>query len=125
MQSNHATLHLSSLYRVDEGIPNIVAIGVPTLKSLNKARGKLEAAKIPHYAWHEPDPLKIGDEWLSNQFTAITTAPIRGEQRLALENYRVYSTPRVLMASTSASKAESTGPIPVGCANGEGTEASV
>jgi hypothetical protein len=85
----------------------MVNIGLPSLKSLTKALRKLQAANIPHYAWSDPD--------LPYGMTAITTAPIYGEQRRALENYRVYA-PGVLMASTSASKAEGGGSIPPGSA---------
>lgn len=99
------------------GVPNIVLVGVPHLKSLQRVAEKLRANAVPHYEWTEPD-YDLG-------FTSITTAPVRGEQRKVFENYRVYSAPGVLMASTRASKARSDGSIPSGCANGDGTEASV
>jgi hypothetical protein len=115
VQSNHATFHLASL-TYQETMPNIVVIGLPTQASLRKTEAKLRAHGIAHYAWTEPDN-DLG-------FTAIATAPLRGEQRDVLKNYRVYNAPGVLMASTSPSKGECGGSIPPGCANGAGTPAS-
>lgn len=83
VQSNHATHHMSSFYRSDGDVPNIVLIGLPNIKALERALRKLRDNKIPHYAWVEPD----------NDFglTSICTAPILGVQRDCLKNYRVYS----------------------------------
>lgn len=94
-------------------MPNIVVIGLPNLGALQRALAKLAANQIPHYAWSEPD--------FDYGLTAIATAPINGEQRAALANYRVY-TPKVL--STLPSKGRSVGENPTGCANGAGVEAS-
>jgi hypothetical protein len=109
VQSNHATLSFASLYGVD-GIPNIVIIGVPNEQALRRVEKKLEACAIPHFSWTEPD-YDLG-------FTAITTAPLTREEKVALANYRVYS-PVVLIAKASASKAEDAGAVPAGRANTE------
>lgn len=82
VQSNHATMMMASL-RGEEGVPNIVAIGVPNTKSLQKVQLKLRANKIPHVPWIEPD--------FNYGLTAIATAPIWGAQREVLKNYRIYS----------------------------------
>lgn len=76
---------MAKIYRPDESITeNIVYIGVPNVKSLNKALKKLRDSHIPHFSWHEPDPPCQG-------FNSIATAPISGEQRSILDNYRVWS----------------------------------
>lgn len=82
VQSNHATFSIASLLRLERGIPNIILIGVPHLRSLNKVLAKLKAHQIPHFAWTEPD-YDFG-------LTAIATAPLEGEQRSVLSNYRLY-----------------------------------
>lgn len=74
---------MASLRGYDEGIHNIVTIGVPDIAALSRVEKKLLANAIPHYSWSEPD-FAIG-------FTSITTVPIEGEQRAALQNYRVYN----------------------------------
>jgi len=118
VQTNHATYHLASLYCPDpEKIPNMVLIGLPNLAALERALAKIKAAQITHYAWHEPD-FDLG-------FTSITTAPISGEQRKALANYRLYPRTPVVLSSTSPSKGESVGSGPAGRANvGECADAS-
>lgn len=73
--------------RPDEGVPNIVMVGVPDVKALNRVRDKMAKHQIPHYAWVEPDN-DLG-------FTSITTAPLREDKRQFLRNYRVYNTPVV------------------------------
>lgn len=65
-----------------EGIPNLVLIGVPDLAALQRADQKLCDAQIPHFNWREPDG-NMG-------FTAIATAPLVGEQRKCLANYRLW-----------------------------------
>ena len=82
VQSNHATRAITTLYPQGEGIPNIVLIGVPDVRALNRVVRKLEEAQIPHYCWHEPDN-DFG-------FTAIATAAL-GEERKALANYRLWT----------------------------------
>jgi hypothetical protein len=62
---------------------NIVTIGMPHRKALDRVAAKLTALGIPHYQWHEPD----GDMG----FTAIATAGISGETRKAFENYRTWT----------------------------------
>ncbi len=103
--------------RREEGTPNIVLIGLPDAAALRRAEQKLIAAKIPHFVWEEPD-FNFG-------LTSIATAPVRGDQRKALANYRVYKAP-VVSSSTSPSKGESVCSIQTRCANssGAGTVAS-
>ena len=74
---------MSSLYRSDGDIPNIVLVGLPHKQSLERTLRKLQDNKIPHYAWYEPD-YDFG-------LTSITTAPIMGAQREVLKKYRKYS----------------------------------
>jgi hypothetical protein len=82
IQSNHAVYHLAGLH-YEDGTPNMVLIGLPDAWALKRAEAKLRAQNIPHYAWFEPDN-DFG-------FTAICTAPLRGEQRKAMANYRIYA----------------------------------
>jgi hypothetical protein len=81
VQSNHATFGMSQQYP-SEGTPSIVLIGVPDKAALLRVIAKLEANGIPHHAFHEPD----SDMGLS----AVATAPITGEQRAVLSNYRLW-----------------------------------
>lgn len=69
--------------RSEHGTPNIVLVGLPNVRSLMRVEKKLQANAIPHYSWTEPDH-DFG-------FTAITTAPLHGEQRELLKDYRVYA----------------------------------
>lgn len=83
VQTNHATYSLVSYYGHDEGVPNIVVIGVPDVTALHEVEKKLSSVHIPHHSWNEPD-------W-DYGLTAITTAPIEGAKRLVLADYRVFS----------------------------------
>ena len=114
MQSTHAVYHLAGI-RAEQGTPNIVLIGMPNVKALRRVERKLETAGVPHYSWTEPD-----NDW---GLTAIATAPLRGEQRNIMSNYRVYAP--VAQCSASASKAEDVGSSPTGSAMLGCTEASV
>ena len=106
IQTNHATLHMAGL-RAEHGTPNIVLIGIPSLTSLLRVERKLEANGIPHYSWIEPDH-DFG-------FTAITTAPVRGEQRKLFSNYRVYA-PVAQHAERRTLNSQVVGANPTGCA---------
>lgn len=64
------------------GIPNIILIGVPSRRHLEKVRDKLVQNDIYHYVWHEPDS-DMG-------FTAIATVPLEGSQKLVLSKYRLW-----------------------------------
>lgn len=57
-------------------------VGVPHVAALQRVLGKLKAAQIRHYCWHEPD-YNFG-------FTAIAAMPDRDEQRRVLGNYRLW-----------------------------------
>lgn len=116
VQAAHAVYQLASLRR-EEGIPNIVLIGLPNVAALQRARAKLESNQIPHFAWIEPDN-DLG-------FTSIATAALAGEQRKVLSNYRVYSTPVAQVASAATSKVADGGSTPPGRATTPSTEASV
>lgn len=76
---------MASVRGCDEGVPNIVMIGVPNLSALNRVQSKLRANQIPHFSWIEPDN-DLG-------FTAICTSPLREDKRTVLRNYRVYHSP--------------------------------
>lgn len=97
--------------------PNIVTIGLPNVAALNRALAKIKAANILHYAWVEPD-FNFG-------FTSIATAPIQGEQRKVLANYRVYNSPVAQPQEHLGSNPRDVGSIPTGRANGEGSDASL
>ena len=114
VQSNHAVYHLAGL-RYEDGNPNLVVIGLPSESSLRRTLRKLETHQIPHYAWTEPD----------NNFglTAIATAPLRGEERKILANYRLYA-PVAQQKERRVLSAEDVGSIPTGGANRGGAEAS-
>jgi hypothetical protein len=83
VQSNHATHTIAGAagYEVD-GIPNIILIGVPDTRALMRVAAKLADNAIPHCAWREPD-LDLG-------FTAISTIPLRPDQKQCLRNYRLW-----------------------------------
>lgn len=83
VQTNHATQKLTSLLRLSETVtPNIIAIGLPNIKSLEKVLAHLKENQLTHYAWKEPD----------NDFglTAIMTAPLYGGQRSHLKKYQTF-----------------------------------
>lgn len=82
IHSNHASAHMANLYGIDE-VPNLVVIGVPHQKSMNKAAHTLASYNIQHYAWTDPDQPQLG-------VTAITTVPLSPERKEILSNYRVY-----------------------------------
>ena len=107
---------MASMARLDVGIPNIVLIGLPNVSALNRALAKIKAANILHYAWIEPD-YDFG-------FTAIATAPISGEKRKALANYRVYRTPVAQANEHPALNGEDAGISPAGRANAGDAAAS-
>jgi hypothetical protein len=92
--------------RHDGGVPNIVLVGMPNVAALRRVSKKLEVNQIPHYDWIEPDH-DFG-------FTAIATAPIWGEQREALKNYRVYHTPVAQLRECPALNGEAVGENPTG-----------
>lgn len=112
VQSNHAVLHMAALYFPSvDSIPNIVAIGVPNVRSLERALDKLRVAGIPHYQWIEPD-FNLG-------FTSICTIPIGGVQRACLADYRLWddkNTVPVVSNSTAPSKGAGLGANPSGSA---------
>jgi hypothetical protein len=64
-----------------EGIPNIVVIGVPDLKALERVLAKLKLNQIQHFAWTEPD-YDLG-------MTAIATVPLDEKRKQCLMNYRL------------------------------------
>lgn len=67
-------------YRVEYGTPNIVLIGVPNQKSLEKTLKKLKDNQIGHYPWSEPDEPTIG-------FSSIATIPIGESKKSVLSKY--------------------------------------
>lgn len=97
--------------------PNIVTIGLPNVAALNRALAKIKAANILHYAWVEPD-FNFG-------FTSIATAPIQGEQRKVLANYRVYNWPVAKNTERPILNGEDAGGTPAGPANAGGSDASL
>lgn len=101
--------------RAEQGTPNIVLIGLPHVESLRKTEAKLCFWNIPHYAWHEPD-LDLLDD-----FTAIATAPLSGEQRDVMKNYRVYA-PVAQLVEQRPLKALVVGSSPTRSTNGAGTD---
>lgn len=105
VQANHAVFHLAAIQHPNEDlVPNIIVVGLPGVAALRRVVAKLQANYIPHYLWTEPDN-NFG-------FTAIATAPITGEQRAALKNYRLWKYTADAVSGTSASKAESVGENP-------------
>lgn len=84
IQSGHAALRIAQFYlaKDDTGTPNLIVIGVPDIKALERVMGKLARNCIKHMMWVEPD----GDLG----FTALATAPLTKEERLPLANYRLW-----------------------------------
>lgn len=56
---------------------------MPNTAALLCVKSKLEANRVPHFCWIEPD-YDFG-------FTAIATAPLSAEQKAVLANYRLLS----------------------------------
>lgn len=81
VQAMHAVFNMVACRR-EYGEPNIVLIGIPNEKSLNRVLLKLQQCQLPHFAWREPD-LAIG-------FTAIATSPLDSQQKQSLCNYRLW-----------------------------------
>lgn len=81
IQSLHAILQMATNYRPEEGIPNIVYIGVPDKNALNRVLKKLKDHQIPQFPWIEPDN-DFG-------FTSIATIPLTDSIRCVLRNYRL------------------------------------
>lgn len=81
VQSLHAALSLGSRSQIS-GIPNIIAIGVPSRAHLERVRAKLDAASLDYHAWEEPD-LEMG-------FCSIATMPLDRAQKALLANYRLW-----------------------------------
>jgi hypothetical protein len=81
VQHGHAIYGAVLHYRPEDECPNHIVIGVPNVEALRRVLAKLKAHGIPHFSWHEPD-MDLG-------FTAIATAPLRGDARRALANYRL------------------------------------
>lgn len=59
----------------------MVVIGVKNRLKLERVVEKLKLHQIPHYAWHEPD--------YDYGLTAIATAPLSAEDKVALKEYQV------------------------------------
>jgi hypothetical protein len=91
------------------GMPNIVLIGVPSIKALERVQRKLDAHRVTHYAWTEPDN--------GMGFTAIACRPVSGDERRIFENYRVYPHARSSMAEYSGSNPKDVGSSPTARAN--------
>lgn len=88
-------------------MPNIVLVGLPNVRSLEKTARKLRLNNIPHHEWHEPD-FDFG-------FTAICTAPLDEKQRIILKDYRVYA-PIAQLGERPALTRDGVGSNPTGCA---------
>lgn len=73
-----------------QGISNIILIGVPDVRGLERVLVRLESCSLPYHAWREPD-YDMG-------FTAIATEPLDDAQRAVLARYRLWNP---LMASSS------------------------
>jgi hypothetical protein len=97
IQSQHAIRELSILRGHEHPCSNIIDIPLPHPRALAKALRKMQDAGIPHFAWADPDHPEWG-------MTSIATAPLVGEQRAPLANYRL--APVVTTASTAASNAD-------------------
>jgi hypothetical protein len=107
IQACHAVWELVRL-RGETTTPNLVLIGLPNRRSLEKTAAQLSLRNIPHLEWCEPD-------W-NDEFTAIATAPLRGRDRDFFKKYRLY-TPVAQLARASNSKFEDVGSTPTGSAS--------
>jgi len=81
VQSNHAVFSLVTLLQLQFSVPNIIVIGVPDVKALERVQLKLKSNSIKHYAWTEPD-FDFG-------FTSIATVPLSVEEKSVLSGYRL------------------------------------
>ena len=104
IQTNHATYQLAVNYKPPETVPNIVLIGVPDKKGLERVLEKLRTYSIPHAKFVEPD-YDFG-------LTAVCTAPLVGAERIPLENYRPYRYPRSSEKEHQTFSLEDGGSIP-------------
>lgn len=84
VNASHAAYHVAALCRLGEGVPSLVAIGVPHAKAMSKVLAKLRDSQLAHFAWTDPDFSDLG-------VTSVATSPLSDQQRAALRNYRLYS----------------------------------
>jgi hypothetical protein len=83
IQAGHAIDGVASILHQDYySAPNLVYIGVPDVRALNRVLAKLKANQIRHYPWVEPD--------FGYGFTSIATEPLTEERKEVLSNYRVW-----------------------------------
>lgn len=69
-------------------MPNLVLIGVPDVRALERVRQKLDRASMTYACWHEPDN-NLG-------FTSIATGPMHASEKSFLAHYRLWKPyPRV------------------------------
>ena len=81
----------------DPSTPNLVLIGVPNKKALEKVIQKLKLHGIDHSAFDEPDR-DLG-------LTAVATVPVTEEQRAILRNYKLWKEENVSYAPSSVVRA--------------------
>lgn len=97
-------MHLGALLHV-EGIPNLIAIGVPDQAALSRVLNRVKANQVRHYAWIEPDD-NLG-------FTALATEPLDMERKKVFSNYRLYKDAGALEKSVGAFNGDSCTNTPV------------
>jgi hypothetical protein len=88
VQACHAAFHVCFSWQRKEwiGIPFIVAIGMPNLSSLQRARKKLDENRLEYFAFEDSD-----FNFPDGPMSAIATAPLTKEQKTVLANYRLWN----------------------------------
>jgi hypothetical protein len=78
----HAAFHLGQVIP-ENGIPNLIVVGVPHAKALDKARAKMLEANINFHFWEDPDT--------QHGVTAVASHPLTKNEKGVLANYRLWS----------------------------------
>lgn len=82
MQACHAAIESTLEYHNYQEHPHLCLCSVDSLSQLETAINKLKAADIPFKIWREPDR--------NNEITAIATAPLQGDARIALKSFQLF-----------------------------------
>ena len=95
IQTNHATFEMAYTLpqSVDLTTPSLVLIGVPDKKALKKVISKLRLNSIEFSVFDEPDD-DLG-------LTAVATVPLTEDQRVVLQNYKLFARSSVVRAGDS------------------------
>jgi hypothetical protein len=98
VQSNHATFTMAAKLKPEDGIPNLIVVGVPHVNALRKVLVKLEANAIPSEAFEDSD-FDFG-------MAAVATYPLDAEAKKPLACYRLWRHAPVVAQAIAAFNGE-------------------